>query len=128
MSTYISNAFVQQYSDTFHILAQQKNLTLRAFCYSRIRLNCWCVFVIDRLAKGSAVRNKPRHSDLNYQNLENDRRYGDMVDVYSADLIDKFDKLKLLIEPTNAYTQNLISGVNRDKDALIVQALGAAVH
>jgi len=128
MSTYISNAFVQQYSDTFHILAQQKVSRLERFVTRQSGLIVGASFVIDRLAKGGSVRNKPRHADLNYQNLENDRRYGDMVDVYSADLIDKFDKLKLLIEPTNSYTQNLISAVNRDKDSLIVQALGASVR
>lgn len=128
MSTFISNAFVQQYADNFTVLAQQSKSRLENLVRRRSGNVIGSSFVIDTLGKASDYTNKPRHADLTYANIENQRRYGDMIDAYAAELIDEMDKIKLLIEPSNPYIRQLIAAINRRKDAIIIKALGAAVR
>jgi len=44
-----------------------------------------------------------------------------------ADLIDDQDRLRMLIDPESAYTQNQLSGLRRAQDDEIISALGASV-
>lgn len=128
MSYSIDNAFVTQFQDMFHVTAQQRVSRLENLVRRKPGNVTGEAFSIDVLSTTEADFNRSRHSDLAYANLQNFRRFADMVDLTKAELIDDMDKLKLLIEPTNAYNDGLISAVNRGKDKVIINALLGSVR
>ena len=128
MSNSIDIAFVNQYQDMFHTTASQRVSRLESFTRRKPGNVVGESFSVDILGTTEADFNRSRHADLTYANLQNSRRFADMVDLTKAELIDSMDKIKLLIEPTNAYNQELISAINRGKDKTIINALGGAVR
>lgn len=128
MSTTIPEAFITQYQDTFHVIAQQRLPRLVPYVRRKPGIVVGTAFTIDLLGKSSATPNRPRHSDLTYQNLDNSRRFADMSDIEPAELIDSMDKLKLLIEPGNQYTQALVADCNRFIDRTIITGILSSVR
>jgi hypothetical protein len=122
MSYLIDQAFIQQFQDTFHMTAQQKQSRLENLIRRKAGAVTGEAFTIDLLGATEADQNPARHADLVYADLLQERRFADMQDFRKAELIDEFDKIKLLIQPANQYNQTLISAVNRAKDRVIIQA------
>ena len=128
MSQYLTEAFVQQYVDTFHTVGQQQRSRLENLVRRKPGNIVGESFAIDILGTASATFNPARGADLEYQNQDVARRIAYMRDAVSADLITDFDKLKLLIEPTNQYIQNGLKAINRAKDQVILDAaLGSII-
>ncbi|WP_298374436.1 phage capsid protein [Azospirillum sp.] len=81
----------------------------------------------DRIGPTEAQDVTQRHGDTKYANTDHIRRACTIIPAVWADLIDKWDKIQLVTDPTSAYTQNAIHALNRRKDRhILTAALGTA--
>ena len=126
MSFTVTDAFVQDFSGVVRELAQQRT--------SRLSM---CVMVdtivgeaayLEQLAPTSARKRTARHGDSPLMNSQHLRRRIAPYDYEWGDLVDKFDKVRLLIDPTSAYTRNASYAMNRAKDDEIIGALWATAY
>lgn len=124
----IDQAFVTQFQDAFHLAATQRVSRLENLVNRRPGMVTGESFTVDVLGNTSADINRTRHSDLTYADLALERRFADMVNIDKAELVDDFDKLKLIIEPTSGINQQLIAAVNRAKDLQIINAALGSVR
>jgi len=125
MSQEITTAFVQQYnSEVFH-LSQQKGSRLE-MCVRKESQTGKSNFY-DRLGKATAVTKATRHSDTPQIDSAHSRRRVTLVDKEWADLIDKEDLRRLLMDPAGPYAQAAAWALGRAKDVeIIAQADGSA--
>ena len=122
MSYSVDQAFVTKFAEDFHLLASQTVSRLEMLVNRRPGNIVGEAFTIETLGTTEADVNRPRHSDLTYANMAHVRRYADMRNLDKAELVDSMDKLKLLADPMNAYSRQLIGAVNRQKDKAIIDA------
>ena len=124
MSFSIPQSFVQQFSANVHMLAEQR--------FSRLRgtVNIESVtgesFAVERLGGSELNTVTERHGDTPLNDIGHTRRWGYMVDYDVADLIDKPDRVKLLIDPDSKYTLRHGSAMGRGVDDEIIRVLGAS--
>ena len=122
MSFEITVAFVEQYRSNILLLSQQK--------VSRLRMTCQEESVVGRTFYGERIGAtagedvEERHGDTPLISTPHSRRRGSMVDWDIGDLVDEFDKIKMLIDPTSTYVQNFMAAANRRIDKHIYDALG----
>lgn len=120
MSLVIDTAYVNAYKANVSLLVQQKGSRLR----NAVRIepqNAEFEFY-DRIGSTEAQEITGRHQDTPLISTPHDRRRVSLRDFDWADLIDRQDKLKMLMDPTAAYTQNAIYAMGRKMDDLIIDA------
>jgi hypothetical protein len=79
---------------------------------------------VERLGPKDAQLRGARHGETPISDADHSRRKLSMADyIVPADIIDKPDKLKLLIDPQSVYTQNQVFSLNRAIDDVIIAAL-----
>jgi hypothetical protein len=84
---------------------------------------------VERIGPKDAVLNTTRHGDTPISDADHSRRKLTMLDYdVPADLIDKPDKLKLLIDPQSVYAQNQVFSLNRAIDDVIISAIFGAAY
>jgi hypothetical protein len=122
MSLQIPIAFVDQFKANILMLSQQKQALLRMVC--RPESVTGDTMYVERLGPKDAVLRGTRHGETPVSDAQHTRRKLSMADyIVPADLIDKPDKLKMLIDPQSAYTQNQVFSLNRAIDDVIIAAL-----
>lgn len=127
MSLQIPVAFVDQFKANILMLSQQNQAKLRGCC--RPEAVTGDTMFVERMGPKNAQRNTTRHGATPISDAEHSRRKLSMEDWdVPADLIDKPDKLKLLIDPQSSYTQNQYRSLNRAIDDVIITALGGAAY
>ena len=126
MSIEIPVSFVDQFSANVHFLAEQKMSRLRG-CV-QIEDVTGESFAIERIGSVALNAVNERHGDTPLNSTPHSRRWGYIVDKDVADLIDKQDKVKLLINPDSAYTMRHAGALGRGFDDEIIRALGASVN
>lgn len=127
MSLQIPVAFVTQFKANIVMLSQQKMAKFRACC--RMEDVTGEKMYVERIGPKDAQKNTTRHAATPVSDADHSRRLLTMADYdVPADLIDKPDKLKMLIDPQSAYTQNQVYSLNRAIDDVIIAALGATVY
>jgi hypothetical protein len=127
MSLQIPVAFVQQYTGNILMLSQQKQSILRPTVQFET-MTGKCMF-IERLAAKNPQKRTTRHAPTPISDATHSRRKLTIYDYeVPADLIDDQDKLRMLIDPQSAYTQNQLSGLRRAQDDEIISALGGTVY
>jgi hypothetical protein len=125
MSNLIDQAFVKQYSANIFHTAQQKGSRLRP--YVRVESQKSEVEYFERLGPTTAVKKVSRHSDTPLVNSDHSRRAVWLTDYEWADLIDKQDMIRTLIDPANPYVQAASYALGRSMDdEIIAAALGTA--
>jgi len=125
MSTQITTAFVKQYHDTIYMLVQQQGSLLRGTVRNETQKGEFQFF--DCVGSTTAVKRTSRHADTEYTSTPHSRRRVTLVDYDWADLIDKPDKVKMLIDPTSTYNTNAQWAMGRAMDdEIIAAALGTA--
>lgn len=125
MSTQITTAFVKQFGSNIYTLAQQKGSRLKMAVRNE-SLNGDAGF-FERIGSVAAQLKVSRHGDTPQIDTPHTRRRVTMNDYEWADLIDKPDKLRLLIDPTSAYSQAAMWAMGRAMDDVIIAAaLGSA--
>ncbi|MDD5458392.1 MAG: phage capsid protein [Phycisphaerae bacterium] len=127
MSLQIPIAYVDQFKANILMLSQQKQTLLRGCC--RPESVTGDTMYVERLGPKDAVLRGTRHGETPVSDAEHTRRKLSMADyIVPADLIDKPDKLKMLIDPQSAYTQNQVFSLNRAIDDVIITALGGPAY
>lgn len=120
MSSQITTAFVQQYkSEVFH-LSQQKGSRLMDAVRNESQ-NGESAFY-DRLGAATAVPKTSRHSDTPQIDSDHSRRRVTLLDYEWADLIDKEDLRRLLMDPAGPYASAAAWALGRSKDDVIISA------
>jgi len=127
MSTQIPITFVDQFKANLLMLSQQKPAKLRAVC--RPEAITGDTMYVERIGPKDAVQNTTRHAVTPISDASHTRRRLTMKDYdVPADIIDKPDKLKMLIDPQSAYVQNQMFSLNRAIDDVIITALFGASY
>lgn len=133
----IENHFVKQFSTNVHMLAEQKMSRLRRTVTMEgdVTGESFTVERIGATIGGNTVANpggtahiiNERHGDTPLDNTPHTRRWGFLADYDVADLIDRQDRVRMLIDPDSAYTIKHASVMGRTIDDVIFAALGGSV-
>lgn len=127
MSLQIPVSFVDQFKANLLILSQQKTALLRQCC--RMEAITGDTMYVERLGPKTAQLKGTRHGATPISDAPHTRRKLSMADyVVPADIIDKSDRLKLLVELEAPYSQNQNFSLNCAIDDVIITALGGAAY
>ena len=121
----ITEAMVKQFGSNVEMLVQQKGSRLRG----AVRVETGIVgedAFFEQLAETAAVKKTTRNADTPLVKSDHRRRRVSMFDFEWADLVDKQDKLKLIIDPENAYAINAAWALGRAIDDEIILAFNAS--
>jgi hypothetical protein len=121
MSSNITTAFVQQYSNNVQMLSQQKGSLLRNAVDAETIVGKNAFF--EQVGQATAQKRVSRHSDTPQIDTPHARRRVSMVDYEYADLIDKQDQVRTLIDPTSSYAQAAAFALGRSMDDEIISAI-----
>ena len=106
MSSQITTAFVEQYSNNVQMLSQQKGKN--AF--------------FEQIGSVTAQVRSSRHAPTPQLDTPHARRRVSLADYEFADLIDDQDKVRTLIDPTSSYAQAAAFAMGRAMDDVIISA------
>lgn len=120
MSFTVDTAFVNTYKSNINIKFQQKGSRLRPFV--RVESQNAEFDFYDRIGPTEAQEMTGRHGDTPLIGTDHDRRRVALRDFNWADLLDKKDKIRMLADPTSAYTMNAIYALGRKMDKIIIEA------
>ncbi len=123
----IDTAFVKQFGNNVEFLVQQKGTRLR----NAVRVETGIVgeeAFYEQLAETAAVKKTVRNSDTPLVKSDHRRRRLSLYDYEWADLIDKQDKLKMLIDPENSYALNAAWALGRATDDEIIAAFNGTAY
>lgn len=124
MSIEIPVAFVTQFSANVHMLAEQRMSRLRSAVM--VESITGESFTKERIGGVTAQEVTTRHGDTPLNSTPHTRRWGFVKDYDVADLIDKADRVKMLINPDSAYTMRHAGTMGRSIDDEVIRALGAS--
>ena len=122
MSFEITNSFVEQYRANYLLLSQQMDSRLRMTCQeeSVVGRN----FYGERIGANAGQDVDERHGDTPLNPTQYSRRRGSMIDWDIADLVDDFDRFKMLADPDSTIVRSFVAAANRRIDKHIYDALG----
>ena len=123
----ITTAFVKQFGRNVEHLVQQKGSVLRDCVRIETGITGEEAYY-DQLASTAAQRKTTRNSDTPLIKSEFQRRRVTMYDYEWADLLDKEDQLKMLINPTSPVAVNAAWALGRSMDDLIISELGGTSY
>lgn len=121
MSETIDQAYVSQFTSDFITLAQQKKSRLRMAVMNGTQQGEKKFY--ERVGSAEAQKKLSRHGDTPLMDIEHSRRMVTLEDYEWGKLLDKEDSEKILIDPTNAYTQGAAMAMGRAIDDEIIIAL-----
>lgn len=120
MSFTVTDAFVQQFTGTARQLAQQTKARLRGMVLED-QVTGESAYM-EQLAPTTARKRTTRHGDSPVANIQHLRRRLALYDYEQGELVDKLDKVRLLIDPTSEYTTALSAAMRRSQDDEIIGA------
>lgn len=121
MSVNLPNHYVQQYATTVALLLQQRGSKLR----NAVTFGSYVgkqASPVDQIGAITAQRVTSRFAPMGRVDAPTDRRWVFPVDYDLPQLIDKFDKLRMLTDPESAYVQNAVYAMGRAMDDEIITA------
>lgn len=125
MSSQITTSFVKQFGSTVQLLSQQRGSMLRMAVRNET-IHAEEAFY-DQIGATTAIKKTARHSDTPLIDTPFSRRRVAPEDYEWADLIDKEDRLRQLIDPQSPMVQSAAYAFGRAvDDALIAAADGTA--
>lgn len=121
----ITTAMVDMFSSNVMHLSQQKVSRLMAHC--RIESQSAETEFYDRIGQREMKKKQGRHSEVKYTDTPHSRRAVTMEDWYDSDLIDKEDKLRVIMNPDSEYAQAFGFALARRYERTIIDSvLGTA--
>lgn len=120
MSSQITTAFVEQYSNNVQMLSQQKGSLLRDKVDSETVQGKNAFF--EQIGSVTAQVRSSRHAPTPQLDTPHARRRVSLADYEFADLIDDQDKVRTLIDPTSSYAQAAAFAMGRAMDDVIISA------
>lgn len=121
MADNIASVYAVQYGTNISLLLQQKGSKLRGAVQTGSYKGKQSE-VVTQYGATSARAVSTRYQPIVPVNTPNDRRWVFPEDYDWADLIDSFDKLRLLADPQSAYSQNGLYAMGRAIDDVIISA------
>jgi hypothetical protein len=121
VSANIPTHFVRQYSTNINLLQQQKGSKLQG-CVTMGSYVGDQASPVDQIGAVEAQQVTSRFAPMGRVDAATDRRWVFPTDYDLPQLIDKFDKLRLITDPESMYVQNALYALGRKKDALIIAA------
>jgi hypothetical protein len=118
MSDQVTTAFVKQFGATVDLKLQQDGSKVRS-CVTEEPMHSEEQF-FEQIGSTSANEVTTRHGDSPLNNTPHDRRRVTLRSFDWGDLIDKFDKVKMLIDPASPYVQNATKALGRCLDDVIL--------
>ncbi|RMF55085.1 hypothetical protein D6745_03220 [Candidatus Woesearchaeota archaeon] len=120
MSSQITTAFVKQYSaEVFH-LSQQQGSRLAPLVRNESQKGESAFY--DRIGATTAILKASRHADTPQIDTPHSRRRVTLKDYVWADLIDKEDLRRMLMDPAGDYAKAAAWAMGRAKDDVIIAA------
>jgi len=122
MSQTINTAFVQQFKSNLELMVQQKGSILLPLV--RVEKITGKYTHFERLGSGEASEVLTRHGNTPEPlNLLHSRRRVILRTFDAAELVDDADKVRMLIDPTSEYAQQIATALGRQADDIILNAL-----
>lgn len=121
MSDQITTAFIKQFHGNVEMLVQQEGSVLRE-CVRQESQHSEEQFW-EQIGPTEVQEITTRHGDSPYVASQHDRRRVTLRFFDWGDFIDTIDKVRMLIDPTNAYTQNAAYALGRKIDQIILEGL-----
>lgn len=122
MSVNLPNQYVEQFATTIALLLQQKGSKLRPHVMSGAHYGSQAS-PVDQVAPINMQQVLGPFSPMGRVDAVLDRRWVLPNDFDLPQLIDSFEKLRLLIDPSSTYVQNAVYAAGRQYDDLIINAL-----
>lgn len=117
-------AYVTQFSTNVHLLAEQQYSRLIGTVQREdVTGESWTVEITGGIDAPNEINE--RHGDTPLNNTPQTRRWGFIRDYDVADLIDKQDRVKMLIQLDSIYTRRHAGTMGRGMDDAIISALYA---
>ena len=126
MSFTITDAFVQQFTGNVRFLAQQQDSRLDG-CVLVDNITGEAAYM-EQMAPTAARKVIARHSDSPIMNTQSLRRRIVPYDYDWGDLVDRLDRVRLLIDPTSNYAMQAAYAMRRAKDDEIINAFFATAY
>ena len=121
MSVNLPTHYVQQYSTNIELLLQQKGSKLRGAVGTGSYVGKQAS-PVDQFGKIEMQSVAGRFNPMGRVDAPADRRWVFPSDYDLPQLIDSFDKLRLITDPSSAYVQNAVMAAGRQFDRLICSA------
>jgi hypothetical protein len=121
MSVNIPTHYVQQYSTNIALLLQQKGSKLRGAVTTGAHVGKQAS-PVDQIGAIEMQAVSGRFNPMSRVDAATDRRWVFPSDFDLPQLIDNFDKLRLITDPSSAYVQNAVMAAGRQFDKLICAA------
>lgn len=121
MSVNLPTHYVQQYSTNIQLLLQQKGSKLRNLVMSGSHVGKQAS-PVDQFGAINMQPVSSRFAAMGRVDAATDRRWVFPSDFDLPQLIDSFDKLRLLTDPSSSYVQNAVNAAGRQMDDLIIDA------
>jgi hypothetical protein len=126
MSSFITEWYVKEFSNTVYQVSQQKDSRLAQ--YARQESQSSKMKAFDRIGDTDVEEKTTRHGDTPRIDTPHSRRNVILKDFHWADLIDDTDKMRTLNDPTNPYVLAAKAAFNRKKDQVFYDAaIGTAL-
>lgn len=126
MSWTVDTAFVQTYHNKLDMIFQQRGSRLRPTVEIVSQKSEYDYH--DRLGLATAQAMTTRHGDTPFNPIDHTRRRLQMTGYNSVELFDNQDKLRMIIDPKDAYAQAQAFALGRQLDSTIITAAtGTAV-
>ena len=123
MTATITNAFQQQFGQTFYAAAQQMDSRLASVLIDKGTITGESFTVNALSAAQDTPQDTTRHGDTVWSDISHSTRVALMLDYFDALPIDRADIPKLVANPSGKYIEALRNGWNRRKDKVIYNAL-----
>jgi hypothetical protein len=122
MSVNLPSHYVQQYATNIQLLLQQKGSKLKGLVQTGSHVGKQAS-PVDQIGSISMQPVTGRFNAMGRVDAAVDRRWVFPSDFDLPQLIDSFDKLRLLNDPSSSYVQNAVFAAGRQMDDLIIDAL-----
>lgn len=124
MSVNLPSHYVQQYATNIQLKLQQKGSKLRDLVMSGSHVGKQAS-PVDQIGAIEMQSVSGRFNPMGRVDAAVDRRWVFPLDFDLPQLIDSFDKLRLLTDPSSSYVENAVLAAGRKMDDLIIDALFA---
>lgn len=122
MSSGIPTFYVQQFSSNIQLKLQQKGSRLRSAVMSGMHMGTQAS-PVDQFGAVAANKVTGRYNPMQRVDAPTDRRWVLPQDYDLPQLIDSFDKLRMLIDPMSAYVTNAVYALGRAMDQEVLNGL-----
>lgn len=121
MSVNLTTLYAQQFATNIQLLLQQKGSKLRDLVMSGTHVGSQAS-PVDQIGSVAMQPVTGRFGPIGRVDASTDRRWVFPSDFDLPQMIDSFDKLRLLTDPSSAYVQNAVNAAGRQMDDLIIAA------